>query len=141
MLINFAIGALVLFILVMVVFFTPPQKLSMPFVARECTGHAWKRKFPDAEAQTIREFLYLLTESMGFERKDKLKFLPEDQLFEIYRSIYTSKYILVDAFECERFLKVLSDKFGKAEDALFDACNSSSNITLGDLFQLVAKRG
>ncbi|WOO40911.1 hypothetical protein [Rubellicoccus peritrichatus] len=71
---------------------------------------------------------------MDFLEEDKLKFSPEDELIEIYRSFYGGKTPLSDEMECERFILGLSQEFKMETDKLAEPWKDE-HVTLGEIFQ------
>lgn len=107
------------------------MKLPAPFDMRTCQGRDWRRSFPKASKDDIRQFLLTFTESFGFDDQDKLKFNPNDQLLDIYRALNPHKW-QPDGLEFES----LSDKLkSKYEVKLSDIW--CEDMTLGQLFQQV----
>ena len=83
--------------------------------------------------QDIREFLSVFVDAFAFSQKEKLKLHPEDQIFQIYRAIYPSKW-MPDALELEAFAKDIEAKYGLAlESFLHD------KVTLGEVFEITQK--
>jgi hypothetical protein len=109
-----------------------------PYRDRECTGRAWRRRFPDAPADQIRAFLDCLVDGMAFSRTARLKFRPEGPVMDIYKAIYGGRVPFGDAMECESFACNLSDAF--AADIDFVQRTWRDDVTLGDLFEGVVLR-
>jgi hypothetical protein len=100
-----------------------------PFWRRSCTGKLWKRRFPQADAVQVREFLDLFIASFGFSRKRRLAFAPEDKVFDIYRGLYPSDYI-PDAMELESLARAVKKRYR------VDLVTTwRDDLTLGELFQ------
>jgi len=99
---------------------------------RGCQGKHWRRRFPDQSKVRIRGFLDCFIDGMSFDVSHRLKFSPDDHVFEVYRAIYGGRVPLGDDMECERFSENLSEMFGcplEVVDAKFHEA-----ITLGELF-------
>jgi hypothetical protein len=101
------------------------------FWSRDCLGAAWRKTFPDASRDDIREFLYLLVDAFGFKRSDALRFAPTDTVMGIYRAAYPDPSA-PDALELETWQRSLQRRFGLATlDGI------PSNPSLGALFAKV----
>ena len=101
---------------------------------RKCQGAAWRRAFPGAPKEAIREFLSVFVDAFAFRTNERLKFAPEDKVFEIYRSVYPKKW-LPDALELETFAKDLEKRFGFRLEPVWN-----DQLTLGDVFRGVCDR-
>lgn len=106
----------------------------IPYRGRACTGRAWRRAYPAAPKDQIRSFLLCSTDGMAFSSETKLKFHPNDQVLDVYRSIYGGQTPLGDHMECETFLENVSREFGCRLESLLAVWHSE--VTLGDLFAL-----
>ncbi|MBP8133361.1 MAG: hypothetical protein KAY13_03745 [Zoogloea sp.] len=67
-------------------------RLSKPYNTRSCQGKGWRIAFPSASKQDIREFLAVFVDAFAFSQKERLKLNPEDQVLQIYRAIYPSRW-------------------------------------------------
>lgn len=103
-----------------------------PYGGRACTGRAWKRALPNARKEVIRVFLECFVNGMAFSSTTRLKFHPNDQVLDVYRSIYGGRTPVSDSMECEIFLENLELEFGKPIDELISVWHSE--VTLGELF-------
>lgn len=119
-------------------FWFGPSLEPLPYSERPCAGRAWRRAFPDAKKDDLRDFLGILTDSMFFPLGHRLKFRPDDDLFDIYRSRYGDVTPWGDDLECETFVWGICERFGLDEDVVGKACNEDS--TLGALFARTAGR-
>ncbi|MFZ3174707.1 MAG: hypothetical protein WA146_07410 [Thiobacillus sp.] len=108
-------------------------KLPVPFGARTCQGKNWRRSFPDASKDEIRQFLSSFTESFAFNDQEKLKLNPNDQLLDIYRALYPHKW-QADAMEFETLSDDLQSKYGVDFNSVW-----REGLTLGQLFEQVRK--
>lgn len=100
------------------------------FWARVCTGRLWKRRFPRATKNEIREFLDLFVEAFAFSRSRRLCFSPDDRVLDVYRALYPFPKLVGDAMEMETFAETASERYG------VDLLQSwRKDITLGDLFE------
>ena len=106
-----------------------------PYRGRSCTGKAWKKNFPNSSKDQIREFLECLVDGMGLSTKTRLKFHPNDQVIDIYRSLYGGRTPAADQMECETFLENLSTSFSIDRDRLLEFWHEE--ITLRDLYEYV----
>ena len=101
--------------------------------SRKCEGPRWRRAFPEATKDEIREFLLLFTSAFAFRDSEKLKFSPNDQIWEIYRDLYPNRWV-PDALELETFADDLNTKHGIAISEIW-----SKTLTLGDVFTYVQR--
>ncbi|HXU94456.1 MAG TPA: hypothetical protein VFP33_12445 [Gallionella sp.] len=92
-------------------------KLPVPFNARTCQGRNWRRSFPAASKDEIRQFLSTFTESFAFNDQEKWKLNPNDQLLDIYRALYPHKW-QADAMEFETLSEDLKSKYGYLQQCL-----------------------
>lgn len=106
-------------------------ELPVPFGARTCQGRDWRRSFPDASKDEIRQFLSTFTESFAFKDRGKLKLNPNDQLLDIYRALYPHKW-QADAMEFETLSDDLQSKYGVNFNSIW-----REGLTLGQLFEQV----
>lgn len=104
-------------------------RLPQPFHDRTCQGKGWRRAFPSATKQEIREFLALFVEAFAFSNNEKLKFSPEDQILQIYRALYPSKWA-PDALELEALAQNIEAKYSLKLESIWH-----EHITLGELFK------
>jgi hypothetical protein len=103
------------------------QKLRR-FLERGCAGFRWRRRFPQASKAEIREFLDIFVEAFGFKRSWRLSFAPDDQVMDVYRTLYPAGS-LTDNMELESLVGDLQKRFG------VDILGSwREDITLADLF-------
>jgi len=99
---------------------------------RICAGKSWKKAFPDIPKEEIRSFLFLFSDAFAFSPKNKLKFVPEDKVSEIYRELYPSKWC-PDVLELETLAKYLEMEYGVSLSELWH-----EQLTLGELFSKVS---
>jgi hypothetical protein len=104
--------------------------LPRPFRDRDCQGRAWRTAFPDASKDEIREFLLLFVEAFAYQKKDKLKFGPQDEVLAIYRAQYPSQW-MADALEVETLDLHLERRYGIKLSAVW-----RPELSLGELFRL-----
>jgi hypothetical protein len=112
-------------------------KLPVPFNARTCQGRNWRRSFPTASKDEIRQFLSTFTESFAFKARERLKLNPNDQLLDIYRALYRNKW-QADAMEFEMLNECLNSQYGVNFNDVW-----RDGLPLGQLFghiQQVKKR-
>jgi hypothetical protein len=55
---------------------------------RSCMGRAWKRTFPQASKDEIRQFIHVFVDAFAFPRARALQFAPADRVLAVYRSLY-----------------------------------------------------
>ena len=103
-------------------------KLPVPIGLRRCQGKNWRRSFPDASKDEIRQFLSFFVESFAFRDREKLKLNPNDQILDIYRAQYPHKW-QADALEFETLSKNLKSKYGADFNDVW-----RDDLTLGQLF-------
>ena len=102
---------------------------------RPCQGRLWRRQFPDAPKEAIREFLSIFVRSFAFRERDRLKFSPDDQVLAIYRALYPSRE-QPDALEFTFLSRAVADRYGVAISEL-----EGENLTLGQVFRRVRSVG
>jgi propanediol dehydratase small subunit len=120
-----------LLILLFVVRLTLCSSLPKRYRSRKCEGPQWRKAFPQAKKDEIREFLLLFTSAFAFKDSEKLQFSPNDRIWEIYRDLYPNRW-LADALELETLTDELNTKLGIALDDVW-----SETLTLGEVFGLV----
>jgi propanediol dehydratase small subunit len=101
--------------------------------SRVCTGTLWRERFPEASKTEIRDFLNHFVSTFGFRRKQRFQFAPDDQIVEVYRSLYPAVtwWPQADCMELEQLAMALKkcydvDLVSKWRD----------DLTLGDVFAL-----
>jgi propanediol dehydratase small subunit len=93
-------------------------------------GREWKRVFPAASAKDIRRFLAIFSDAFAFRSRNRLSFSPHDKVMDVYKAIYSSKW-MADQLEVERLALGLEDEFKrKFPDELM-----TEDTTLGMLFE------
>jgi propanediol dehydratase small subunit len=78
--------------------------------ARACQGRAWRRAFPQAHSDEIRNYLAIITASFGFQKWRGLYFSPDDQVLGLYRQI-NPRPDWPDQMELETFVQVLEQEY------------------------------
>ncbi|MHC4594994.1 MAG: hypothetical protein ACYS19_08625 [Planctomycetota bacterium] len=107
------------------------RRLLQRFWSRPGTGRQWKRRFPDASKDSIRDFLQEFVDAFGFSSKKRLKFSPDDKIMDVYESLYPSSWC-DDSLEYVFLCNGLEQKYGfDLTEGLMD-----ENITLGQLFDM-----
>ena len=101
--------------------------------SRKCQGAQWRRAFPHAPKGEIRSFLLLFTSAFAFPDSEKLKFSPNDGVWEIYRNLYPSRWI-PDGLELETLTKEIDTKHAFALRDIW-----SEKLTLGEIFEHVQR--
>lgn len=96
---------------------------------RGCTGMAWKRAFPRASNEAIRNFLYVFVDAFAFPRKRALQFAPTDQLLSVYRAIHPIKG-WPDALELETFALRVEKTYGVELRS-----NWRDDLMMGEIFE------
>ena len=105
--------------------------LPRPYRSRHCEGRGWREAFPAASKREIRSFLLLFVSAFAFKDVDKLKFGPNDKVWEIYRALYPSRWI-PDALELETLANDLRKLHGLELHSIW-----SEELTLGELFSCI----
>jgi hypothetical protein len=132
---TFAIAFVVVLGIAALIYARITQKPN-PFDARGCMGKAWKRAFPDASNQHIREYLDCLVNGMDLDQP-KLAFDPDDKVIDIYRSIYGGRTPLGDFFECETYLSNIDNKFGVSPGKILEDVWTNEQVTLGQIYAYI----
>lgn len=101
--------------------------------SRKCEGAQWRRAFPHATKGDIREFLLLFTSAFAFQDSEKLKFSPNDRVSEIYRDLYSTRWV-ADAMELETLADDLKTKHGIVLGEIWN-----EKLTLGEVFAYVQR--
>jgi propanediol dehydratase small subunit len=104
-----------------------------PYRTRACQGRAWKRAFPDASKEQVREFLETFAESFAFRSSQRLQFAPEDCIMAVYRAIYPRSGG-ADGLELETLALKAERSYGLR---LADVW--SDRLTFGELFAKCAQ--
>lgn len=102
-----------------------------PYGQRVCQGAAWRRAFPHASQQDLRNFLAVFVDAFAFRSSSRLNFLPDDSLLAIYRALYPSRWT-PDALELETLAQQVERHY---EVNLADLWHE--RLTLGELFAAV----
>ena len=109
-------------------------RLPKPYAQRKCEGKGWRRAFPDASKDQIREYLQTFVDAFAFDESEKLKLSPNDRILDIYKSLYPKEW-MADSLEVETFTDDLESKYG------FDLPSAwHKEITLGDIFSRITSR-
>ena len=103
-------------------------KALRPFWERACTGIRWRRRFPDAPKQEIREFLEIFIEAFGFHSRRRCCFSPEDRVMDVYQAIHPPGSG-VDCMELESLCSSLRKRYGIDVSASW-----REDITLGEIY-------
>jgi hypothetical protein len=104
------------------------NRLPEQYRERGCQGRPWRRTFPSASKQDIREFLSIVVSAFGFAEVDRLKLGPTDTLWGIYRTLYPASS-LCDDCELEDLEISVNYHYGvKLRDIWRE------DLTLGELF-------
>ena len=125
-----AVGFLILLSVLWLRFGT---SLPKRYQSRKCEGAQWRRAFPQAPKDDIRDFLLLFTSAFAFRDSEKLKFSPNDRVWEIYRDLYPNRWV-ADALELETFTDYLDAKHGIMLGEIW-----SEKLTLGEVFVCVQR--
>ena len=129
----YMLTAVALFILLSVLWLKFGTSLPKRYRSRKCEGAQWRSAFPQATKDDIREFLSLFTSAFAFRDSEKLKFSPNDRVWEIYRDLYPNRWV-ADALELETLTDDLNKKHGIALSEIW-----SEKLTLGEVFAYVQR--
>lgn len=102
-----------------------------PFNERTCQGKGWRSAFPGVPKNEIRDFLSIFSSAFAFKDTEKLKFSPHDRILEIYRSIYSSRW-MPDAMELETLDRDVEKTYHVSFAPIWN-----EELTLGELFSYV----
>jgi propanediol dehydratase small subunit len=105
-------------------------QLPKPYFNRTYQGKGWRNAFPTSSKQDIREFLSVFVDAFAFSQAERLKLNPDDQVLQIYRTIYPSKWT-PDTLEIETLAKDIEAKYGFSLESIWH-----EPLTLGELFQV-----
>ena len=109
------------------------RRLMRRYWSRPCTGFKWKRRFPEASKESIREFLDLFLDAFMLGTDKRLKFAPDDKINDVYRIIYPPNApFRADALEHSFLISGLEEKYGID----FTTNIENPNVTLGQLFEM-----
>ena len=100
---------------------------------RNCTGSEWRKQFPQASKDAIREFLQCFVEGFAFSSKNRLKFNPDDKIMDVYRALYPNEG-WPDALELETFSIYLEKKYRLDLASVFN-----DDLTLGQIFKMTTE--
>ena len=100
-----------------------------PYRSRACQGTAWRRSFPAASKEEIREFLSTFAESFAFRDSQKLQVQPQDEILAIYRALYPSTGG-IDALELETLAQRIDKQYKVDLRHIWH-----EKLTLGQLFE------
>lgn len=76
----------------------------------------------------MRLFLTCLVDGVALSKKTKLKFHPNDQVIDIYRSLYGGKTLSGDNMERETFFENLCGAFGVAKPKILAECLENNRV-------------
>jgi propanediol dehydratase small subunit len=102
-----------------------------PFWTRSCMGRVWKRTFPEAPKDVIRQFLYVFVDAFAFPKERALQFAPADRVLAVYRSLYPVEG-WPDALELETLALHLERHYAVDLRKLWRV-----KLTLGELFSRI----
>jgi hypothetical protein len=98
---------------------------------RVCAGSEWKKRFPQAPKDDIRQFLRAFMDAFAFSRSRGLRFTPNDRVMDVYRTLHPPKWTLADSMELESLAVRFQKQYGIDLVPVW-----RNDITLGDLFAL-----
>ncbi len=126
----FVVVALTAAVLVAVAFWYP--RTIKEYWQRSCMGRAWKRTFPQASSDEIRQFLYMFVDAFAFPRRRALLFAPTDRIFGIYSALHPLKG-WPDALELETLALRLEGRYALDLRKIW-----REDLTLGEIFSRIA---
>lgn len=118
-------------ILLSALWFRFGTSLPKRYQSRKCKGAQWRKAFPQATKYDIRDFLLLFTAAFAFRDSEKLKFSPNDRVWQIYRDLYPNRWV-ADALELETLTDDLNARYGIALGEIW-----SEELTLGEVFACI----
>jgi hypothetical protein len=98
---------------------------------RSCMGRAWKRTFPLASRDEIRQFLYTFVDAFDFPKRRALQFAPTDRVLTIYRGLYPLKG-WSDGLEMETLALRLERRYALDLRKIW-----RDELTLGEIFSRI----
>ncbi|WP_206207984.1 hypothetical protein [Ahniella affigens] len=104
-------------------------RLPREYRERSCQGRGWRKAFPLATKQQVREFLSVFVSAFAFDECERLKLSPADQVLNIYRAQYPSR-LQPDAMELETLALDFERHYRQRLEMLWN-----DDLTLGDLFR------
>lgn len=104
-----------------------------PYGQRVCQGAAWRRAFPHASKQDLRDFLAVFADAFAFRSSSRLNFSPDDSLLAIYLAHYPSRWT-PDALELETLAQQVERHYKVHFADLWH-----ERLTLGELFAAVCR--
>jgi propanediol dehydratase small subunit len=123
-------GAAFIVLAILLFLFVASSTYRLPTLFRErgCMGREWRRRFPKASKQSIRQFLEVFINAFDLPRRHKLRFSPSDKVMDVYGALYPLRG-LPDALEVETFVEEVRRRYG------VDLSHSASeDTTLGEIF-------
>jgi hypothetical protein len=110
-------------------------EMPKPYRYRPCQGKAWRRAFPTASKEEMREFLTIFGDAFAFSGGKRLKFHPDDPILSIYRAIYPENgfngFFDTDMLELETLEEEMETCYGPS---FLRRWNENEMLTLGELF-------
>ncbi|MCV2350651.1 hypothetical protein [Paucibacter sp. Y2R2-4] len=103
----------------------------LPYRSRLCQGAAWRKAFPGAPKEEVREFLEVFVKAFAFRSSSRLNFAPDDSILAIYRTLYPNRWT-PDSLEVESFAKQVEDRYRIGFAKVWH-----EHLTLGELFGAV----
>lgn len=100
-----------------------------PLFNRPCAGREWRRRFPGASKEEVRQFLQMFVDCFSLERERYLAFRPDDQIMAIYRAINSPKWTVADSMELETFAFEIEKLYGFSLKSIW-----RDELTLGEIF-------
>lgn len=100
----------------------------LPYCARPCQGAAWRKAFPGAPKEEVRDFLEVFVAAFAFRSSSRLNFAPDDSILAIYRTMYPNRWT-PDSLEVESFAKQVERRYRIGFATVWH-----EHLTLGELF-------
>ena len=108
-------------------------QMPVPICNRSCQGRGWRRSFPEASKEEIRDFLSVFVTAFGFREEHRLKLSPHDEILRVYRLLYPREW-MPDGLEVETLARNIQRKYRLELASVW-----SERLTLGDLFDHAQK--
>ena len=103
-------GICLLFISVEAFYFLPKRWPATS--ARPCAGVRWRRAFPEASADEIREFLKLIQDAMFLPEHLTFKIRPDDTIRFLYDTEDGGASRMADHYEVECLVDEFEERYG-----------------------------
>lgn len=113
-------------------FFTPGSPV---YRGGPCRETLWRRAFPDASQRQVRGFLATFAEAFAYPSREKLKFRPDEAVYQVYRARYRLSG-WAHSEERESLARLMEKRYHVELSDLW-----SETLTLGELFEAARTKG